>query len=85
MVLEIHSMSDDGTHVMASARNVLLHEWSLRRPVQFDTTGGWHKCSRDTCTILKLNEFVHKGHHVAAQNYCSAHQSACVLVDDLYV
>ena len=86
MELAVHSMSDDGPRVMASARDVLLHEWSLRRPVQFDTSGGWHKCSRDTCTIMQLKEFVClHGHHVAAQNFCTEHQSACVLVDDLYV
>ena len=70
---------------MASARQVLLHEWSLRRPVQFDTSGGWHKCSREKCTILHLKEFVCiKGNHVAADNFCPVHNSECVLVDDLY-
>ena len=86
MGLEHHTMSDDGVRVMASARDVVLHEWSLRRPVQLDTSGGWHKCSRQTCDIIHLREYVCIAHqHVVAGPRCNVHDSACVLVNDLYV
>ena len=71
---------------MASARDVVLHEWSLRRPVQLDTSGGWHKCSRQSCNIIHLKEYVCISHqHVVAAPRCDMHDSACVLVNDLYV
>lgn len=71
---------------MASARKVVLHEWSLRRPVQLDTSGGWHKCSRQTCDIVHLKEYVCISHqHVVAGPQCEQHNSPCVLVNDLYV
>lgn len=71
---------------MASARQVVLHEWSLRRAVQLDTSGGWHKCCRASCNIIQLKEHVCiQGQHVHAGAYCYQHESACVLVNDLYV
>ena len=72
---------------MASARAVLLHAWRQRQPVQFDTNGGWHKCSREKCNIVQLKEYVCvQGRHVVSTPRCSEHgDSNCVLVNDLYV
>ena len=71
---------------MASARSVVLHEWSLRRTVQFDTSGGWHKCSLESCNIMQLKERVCiVGKHVVATDTCAEHGCNTVLVNDLYV
>lgn len=72
---------------MASAREIVLHAWRQRQRIRFDTSGGWHQCSRDKCSIQKLNEHVcMQGKHIISGTFCPMHpKSNIVYVTDLYV
>ena len=70
---------------MQAARDVVIREWNLRRPVELDTRGGWHVCHRERCTIVHLKEHVCiEGGHIC-NGTCALHpQSDIICVSDVY-
>lgn len=70
---------------MNLARDIVIREWNLRRPVELDASGGWHVCNRDTCTIVHLAEYVCiEGRHLC-DGACSHHPGGDVVyVSDVY-
>lgn len=70
---------------MQAARDVVIREWNLRRPVELDTRGGWHVCHRNRCTIVHLKEHVCiEGGHIC-DGTCALHpQSDIICVSDVY-
>lgn len=70
---------------MQAARDVVIREWNLRRPVELDTRGGWHVCHRSRCTIVHLKEHVcMEGNHICSGT-CALHpRSNIICVSDVY-
>ena len=70
---------------MQAARDVVIREWNLRRPVELDTRGGWHVCHRDRCTIVHLKEHVCvQGQHICSGT-CVLHPGSNIIcVSDVY-
>lgn len=77
----------DICHRMESARDVIMREWRARRVVQLDTSGNWHRCTRDHCKIDQLAARVClEGSHVIESLVCPVHPVGEVVhVTDLYV
>jgi len=70
---------------MHAARDIVIREWNLRRPVELNTSGGWHSCHRSTCTIQHLKEHVCiEGGHICGSR-CALHPASDVVcVSDVY-
>lgn len=70
---------------MQAARDVVIREWNLRRPVELDTRGGWHVCHRSRCIIVHLKEHVcMEGHHICSGT-CAVHPGSDIIcVSDVY-
>lgn len=71
---------------MESAQRIVIAEWQRRRAVQLDTSGGWHTCHRERCTIRHLQEYVClQGQHIVSGPACPLHPGSDVLrVSSLY-
>lgn len=73
-------------HRLESARDIVVREWRARRPVQLDTSGAWHRCTRGQCEIDHLVASVCiEGDHIVNGETCTEHPlEEVVHVTDLY-
>ena len=74
------------TAQVESAQQVVVKEWQSRRLVVLDTSGNWHQCCRDTCSIKHLEAHVCvEGLHIVPGRMCTQHPcSAIVHVHNVY-
>ena len=72
---------------LESARDIVVREYLSRRPVQLDTSGAWHRCSRISCDIERLQVHVClDGDHAIRGRRCEEHPYATIIqVKDVYV
>ena len=80
---DMNTMAED----MRSAREFIRKSWLASRPVCMCNDSNWHRCSRDTCSIVHLRTFVCMGDgcHACAEQECPIHPKAnVVLVNNMW-